>query len=564
MDRHKGARQFESGAAKRKASKERAEKEAQELSKTRRLTEFFTRPPASTSKQTDSTPSTGQSEQGPAGNTPAHYSSGGGGYGQNDVSDLKTDSSSLSKQVNQQTTTQLNDIGLWPEKLTKEFVDYWAVKGAEDLQYSDAKILDVKSATQTCKKDTHNIRRKCTPALFERKNRNGEVVKRLWLCFSPTNGKIYCFFCKLMGAAKSQFTVDGFCDWKHASNRLVGHEQSKDHLQAVLSAATRAVGAGSIDSKFELQVNQIEQYWRSVLKRLVSVLKFACERGLALRGDDENIGSPHNGNYLGLLELLAEYDDFLRQHIQKHANCGSGHTNYLSSTICEELVSLMGNEVLNEIISRIKFSKYYSISLDSTPDEGHVDQLSLIFRYMEHDTPVERFVKFLPNQGHKAQEMFEGLKKFLEDNDIDIQNCRGQSYDNASAMSGRYNGLQAKVAAENPHAVWIPCFGHSLNLVGKAAAECCQEGLTFFSFLEAVYVFFTASTHRYATLTDLLKTVESGPVSVPKRVSTTRWSCRADAVKALIQGYHPICEALAKIASDENELAKARYEANGL
>lgn len=194
MDRHKGARQFESGAAKRKASKERAEKEAQELSKTRRLTEFFTRPPASTSKQTDSTPSTGQSEQGPAGNTPAHYSSGGGGYGQNDVSDLKTDSSSLSKQVNQQTTTQLNDIGLWPEKLTKEFVDYWAVKGAEDLQYSDAKILDVKSATQTCKKDTHNIRRKCTPALFERKNRNGEVVKRSWLCFSPTNGKIYCFF----------------------------------------------------------------------------------------------------------------------------------------------------------------------------------------------------------------------------------------------------------------------------------------------------------------------------------------------------------------------------------
>ncbi|MEL7308383.1 MAG: DUF4371 domain-containing protein, partial [Pseudomonadota bacterium] len=405
MDRHKCTRQFESGAAKRKASKERAEKEAQELSKTRRLTEFFTCPPVSTSKQTDThrNPSTGQSEQGPAGKTPAH-SSGDGGYDQNDVSDLKTDSSSLSKQVNQQTTAQHNDIGLWPEKLTKEFVDYWAVKGAEDLQYSDAKILDVKSATQTFKKDTHDIRRKCTPAMFERKNPNGELVKRSWLCFSPSNGKIYCFFCKLMGATKSQFTDDGFCDWKHASNRLIGHEQSKDHLQAVLSAAGRAREAGSIDSKFELQVNQIEQYWRSVLRRLVSVLKFACERGLALRGDDENIGSPHNGNYLGLLELLSEYDDFLKQHIRKLANCGSGHTNYLSSTICEELVTLMGNEVLNEIISRIKLSKYYSISLDSTPDEGHVDQLSVIFRYMEHDAPVERFVKFLPNQGHKAQE----------------------------------------------------------------------------------------------------------------------------------------------------------------
>ncbi|XP_042213159.1 uncharacterized protein LOC121860170 [Homarus americanus] len=281
-----------------------------------------------------------------------------------------------------------------------------------------------------------------------------------------------------MGVTTSQFTSDGFCDWKHA-NRLVVHEQSKDHIQAVLSAASRAKGAG----------------------------------GLALRGDDEIIGSPHNGNYLGLLELLAEYDDFLRQHIQSHANRGTGHTNYLSSTICEEIVRLMVNEVLNEIMSRIKLSKYYSISLDSPPDEGHIDELTLIIRYMEHDTPVERFVKFLPNQGHKAQEMFERLMKFLADNDIDIQNCRGQSYDNATSMSGRYNGLQAKVVAENHHAIWIP---------------------------------------------------SSGPVSVPKRISTTRWSCRAVAVKAVVQGYLPIREALAKILRDENETSKTCYEANGL
>ena len=38
-----------------------------------------------------------------------------------------------------------------------------------------------------------------------------------------------------------------------------------------------------------------------------------------------------------LLELLSEYDDFLKQHLQKHASCGSGHTNHLSSTIIEEL-----------------------------------------------------------------------------------------------------------------------------------------------------------------------------------------------------------------------------------
>ena len=50
MDRHKGPRHFASGAAKRRVSKERTEREAQELAKTRRMTEFFTeftRPSAS-------------------------------------------------------------------------------------------------------------------------------------------------------------------------------------------------------------------------------------------------------------------------------------------------------------------------------------------------------------------------------------------------------------------------------------------------------------------------------------------------------------------------------------
>ncbi|XP_065665548.1 zinc finger MYM-type protein 1-like [Hydra vulgaris] len=342
------------------------------------------------------------------------------------------------------------------------------------------------------------------------------------------------------------------------------HEQSKDHIEAVWKTASCAKKAGRIDSELAHEMDRHEHYWRSLLKRLISVLKFVCERGLALRGDNEMIGSPNNGNYLGLLELLAEYDNFLGQHIKNLANRGSGQTNYLSSTVWEELVRLMGNRVLNEIISRLKLSKYYSVSLDSTADEGHVDQLTLKFRYMEQDRPVERFVKLLPNQGHKAEEMFRGLMNFLEDHDIDIQNCPGQFYDNASAMSGRYNGLQAKVSAVNHHATWIPCAGHSLNLVQIAVSECCASAVAFYDFLEALYVFFTASTNRYALLTDSLKSVESGWVHVPKRISTTRWSCRSDSVKALIVGYHPFRNTLQNISENENKTPKARSEANGL
>ena len=115
-----------------------------------------------------------------------------------------------------------------------------------------------------------------------------------------------------------------------------------------------------------------------------------------------------------------------------------------------------------------------------------MDQLTLIFRFMENTTPVERCVTFMPNHGHKAEDMFDGLMQFLDTHRIDIQHCRGQSYDNASAVSGRYNGLQAKVAAKNNLAAWIRRAGHSLNLVVKAAAECCTAAVSFFDILECI------------------------------------------------------------------------------
>ena len=74
-------------------------------------------------------------------------------------------------------------------------------------------------------------------------------------------------------------------------------------------------------------------------------------------------------------------------------------------------------------------------------------------------------------------------------------------------MSGMYNGLQAKVAAKNNLAAWIPCAGHSLNLVVKAAAECCTAAVSFFDILECVY----SSQHlhnHYEVLGNTLKSAD--------------------------------------------------------
>lgn len=201
------------------------------------------------------------------------------------------------------------------------------------------------------------------------------------------------------------------------------------------------------------------------------------------------------------LELIAEFDPFLSKHIADHGNIGRGKINYLSSTICEEFIALMADKVLRKILGEIMVAKYFAIIVDSTPDVSHVDQLTFVVRYIQVDgEPVERFLKFIPSVGHKAQEMADSVVKTIENFGIDIQNCRGQSYDNANNMSGIYNGLQAKILDISPLAQYVPCAAHSLNLVGECAAESCDEACSYFGLLQEIYNFFTASTTRWEIL----------------------------------------------------------------
>ena len=97
-------------------------------------------------------------------------------------------------------------------------------------------------------------------------------------------------------------------------------------------------------------------------------------------GEIKVFGSPQNENFLGLLELSAQFDNFLADHIRRFGNSGKGVPSYLSSTTCNEFEQLMAKEVTSEISNEVKKAKYYSITVDSTPGVAHVDQLPLSSR----------------------------------------------------------------------------------------------------------------------------------------------------------------------------------------
>ena len=106
---------------------------------------------------------------------------------------------------------------------------------------------------------------------------------------------------------------------------------------------------------------------------------------------------------------------------------------------------IMGEDVHKRIVSELNSAKYFSVSVDSSPDISHVDQLTCVVRYVLPDGPMERFLSFINMSNHSGKELAKNLLEFLKDKGIDIANCRGQSYDNASNMSGKYNGIQANI-----------------------------------------------------------------------------------------------------------------------
>ncbi|XP_012939138.1 52 kDa repressor of the inhibitor of the protein kinase-like [Aplysia californica] len=164
---------------------------------------------------------------------------------------------------------------------------------------------------------------------------------------------------------------------------------------------------------------------------------------------------------------MATFDLFLADHIARNGNKGRRHASYLSSTIFDEFVEVLTAQVRSVIIEEVKEAKYYSMSVDSTPDITHTDQLTFILRYINKaGLPVERFIAFIPIEAHDTESLTSEILTALDKFGMELRNCCGQSYDNASNMAGCLSGVQARIKEMNPKASFVPCSAHSLNLVG--------------------------------------------------------------------------------------------------
>jgi hypothetical protein len=115
----------------------------------------------------------------------------------------------------------------------------------------------------------------------------------------------------------------GYNDWIYLASRLKEHETSVDHVLNMTTwyeLRNRLQKNQTIDKDAQRQFEKEKDHWRKVLFRLVCIVNFLAKHNLAFRGTSSKLYEDSNGTFLGLVEMLAEFNPVMQEHVRRITN----------------------------------------------------------------------------------------------------------------------------------------------------------------------------------------------------------------------------------------------------
>ena len=108
---------------------------------------------------------------------------------------------------------------------------------------------------------------------------------------------------------------------------------------------------------------------------------------------------------------------------------------------------------------------------DECTDVTNVEELPLFCRWIENGERTEHFIDLLPMKRTDAESIYSALIECLKSKNIQLSNFIDMGIDGAATFSGKKSGVQARMKRHSPHALFVHCHCHQLQLACVQAAN---------------------------------------------------------------------------------------------
>ena len=267
---------------------------------------------------------------------------------------------------------------------------------------------------------------------------------------------------------------------------------------------------------------------RKCLIKIIETIQFLGRQGLALRGDE----SDEISNFMQLLKLRSKDFLKLKEWLEKKTE------KYTSHDIQNELFKVMVHQIIRDLTDEMRYSFYATICNEYT-DISNKEQLTLCLRWVDELFNIhEDFLGFYHFENIKSDTIVSAIRDVLLRTQISLDNCRGQCYDGDSSMLGKKSGVPKQILDIQPKAFATHCHCHSLSLSVK---ETTKESKILSDTMDTsgeIAILVKYSPKREQKLESIkVMYEEDKAVNRISKLSTTRWTVRANCFQRIIDNY---------------------------